>query len=76
MEMESRECNVRVRCGTPLEGDGIWLQGNNHFVSDADEDGESRALAAQWSCQRAQLADNIYYRAKRDKSIRTSTFSS
>ncbi len=49
-EMESRECDVRVGCGTPFEGDGIWLRGNNRFISDADEDGESRALAAQWSC--------------------------
>ena len=75
-EMESRESEVRVGRGVPLEGDGIWLQGNDRFDMDADGEGESRALAAQWSCRRTQLADHIYYCAKRDKSRRTSTSSS
>ncbi len=75
-EMESRESDVRVGHGTPLEGDGIWLQGNNHFVGDTDDEGESRALSAQWSRRRAQLADHFYYCAKRDRSRRSSTSSS
>ena len=75
-EMESRECDVRVGHGTPLEGDGIWLRGNNRFVGDTDEVEESRALSTQWSCQRAQLADHIYYCAKRERSMRSSTSSS
>ena len=75
-EMESRESDVRVGRGTPLEGGGIWLHRNNCFVGDTDDEEESRALSAQWSRQRAQLADHIYYCAKRDRSRRSSTSSS
>ena len=28
-ERESRDCDVRVGCGASLEGDGIWLRGND-----------------------------------------------
>ena len=37
-EMESRDSDVRVGRGNPLEGDGIWLRGNDRNF---DDDGES-----------------------------------
>jgi hypothetical protein len=49
MEMESRDCDVRVGRGAPIKGDGIWLRGNDQLYDDADGPQESRALAAQWS---------------------------
>ena len=75
-EMETRDFDVRVGRGALLEGDGIWLRGNYRLVGgDSDREGESRALAAQWARRREQLADHIYYCAKRDKSRRTSAAS-
>ena len=44
-EMESRDCNIRVGLGTPIPGDGIWLQGNNRQF---DDERESHALALLW----------------------------
>ena len=49
-EMESRDCDVRVGRGTPLESNGIWLRGNNCLLGgDSDREGESRVLAVQWA---------------------------
>jgi hypothetical protein len=41
-EMESRDSDVRVDRGAPLQGDGIWLCGNDQ---EFDDEGEIRALA-------------------------------
>jgi hypothetical protein len=62
-EMVSRESDVRVGHGGPLEGDGFWLSGNDIQFSVVD----NRLLATLWGKRRSRLADHIYYCAKLNK---------
>jgi hypothetical protein len=73
-EMETRESDVRVGCGAPLEEDGLWIQGGDDrsFVLREDD----RVLAALWGQQRACFAEHIYYCAKKAKCMTFSGSSS
>jgi hypothetical protein len=62
-EMESRESDARAGHGGALEGDGLWLRGNDRQFSVED----NRLLAALWGKRRSHLADHIYYCAKLNK---------
>ena len=70
-EMESRHCDVRVRRGAPLPGDGIWLQGDDRQF---DDEGEDAALAFLWASR--QLAQHIHNCARRYKYSRNNRNSS
>jgi hypothetical protein len=68
-EMESRDCDVIVGRGTPLPGDGIWLQGDDRVF---DNDREDNALALLWARHHEKLAEHIHYCAKMAKQYRRS----
>ncbi len=62
-EMESQELDLHVGRGGPLEGDGLWLRGNERKFGVDD----NKLLATMWGKRRARLADHIYYCAKLNK---------
>ena len=67
-EMDSIESGVRVGCGVPLPGDGIWLHGDDRSLGVEDD----RALATLWGKCRNQLAEHVHYCAKVSRSSRMS----
>lgn len=62
-EMESRELDVRMGHGGPLEGDWLWLRGNERQF----EVDNNSLLACLWGKRRAHQADHIYYCVKLNK---------
>ena len=63
-EMDSIESDVRVGCGVPLPGDGIWLHGDGRSFGVEDD----RALSTLWGKPRNQLAEHVHYCATLSRS--------
>ena len=59
-EMETTDSDARVGCGGPIDGDGLWLRGDDREFGGED----NQLLATLWGQRRAQLAKHINYCAK------------
>mgnify|MGYP006194189623 CR=1 FL=1 len=68
-KMESKESDVRVGHRVPLQGDGVWLCGNDRTFQTND----NQLMSILWGRRRSNLADHVYYCAKKAKSSRQSS---
>ncbi len=67
-EMDSTDVDIRVGCGVPLPGDGIWLHGDDRSFGVEDD----RVLSTLWGKRRNILAEHVHYCATVSKSYRMS----
>jgi hypothetical protein len=59
-EMETTDSDAHVGRSGPIDGEGLWLRGENGEFGVED----NKLLAMLWGQQRAQLAKHIKYCAK------------
>ena len=62
-EMKTTDSDARVGRGGPIDGDGLWLRGDEREFAVED----NRLLATLWGQRRAQLAKHIKYCDKQAK---------